>query len=244
VLDILTKIGVLPVFSLFFIALIKSVDYLNMEEVESILLTNSKKIIVNFSKILLMTIIYFIIFGIISVFLDFFTFDNPVNLTAQIIAMFLVSFMISFSLYLISIILVRFLRIKMKWFVILDSDHNKKWYVARRLSGNNILLTDGTNYRFYEFSKFTELIIFSEVQEKRIETIQFYLFVIRKRETILLILFSLFLLSTFLLQNAIIEKFAYVFVFLLSTAVISVYVISAEMKFLIGSSSSLINKIK
>jgi hypothetical protein len=244
VLDIITKIGVLPVLSLFIMAVIKSVDYLNMKEVESILLTNSKKIIVNFSRILLMTIINFIVFGIICVFLEFFTFDNPVNLTAQIIAMFLVSFMLSFSLYLISIILVQFLRIKIKWFVILDSDHSKKWYVVRRLSGNNILLTDGNNYRFYEFSKFTDLIIYSEVQEKRIEFVHFYLFVLRRRETILLISFALLLISTSLLHNEIIEKFAYVFVFLLSIAVISVYVISAEMKFLIGSSSSLINKIE
>jgi hypothetical protein len=246
-LEIINKINelkILAILPVIVVFLRLSIDNINMRGVEKVLLTNSKRLVIQLSIAMVVALFFSIFIGASVYFSEDVEPELKKNITLFIIISFFTTSMIVLPLYFFLMFLANLLIFKEKYYIYLSEEGKKKWFISRKLSNKAILLCDEYgNYKFLEESNLYNHTIYRVVQEKNYKIVKCYIWIRNNHKTIIglisPIIIGSFLATKFLQMNSIINLILSVIVFIGIIGIAAVVIVTNTVKHIIGCSSSI-----
>jgi len=156
-----------------------TIDNFNMKEVEKKLLSNSKYFLINLSLILVATIVWSLLIGVMNTSFirnDENYLDELFNLVVDLFPRSFIMFCILFICFYVFVYLINF---KYNYFIkVGEKEKQKEWYLVRKLNKNILLLMDEIgNFRFLDYDKLPEETLYCGYVEKSQTIMSIYKYV-------------------------------------------------------------------
>ncbi|MCI1615973.1 hypothetical protein [Heyndrickxia oleronia] len=162
ILNDLPNLSLTATISVLTLFLKNMINSFNMRPVEKICFTNSKRMMIHFSQIVILSIAFTIIFDATLIFENAFNWKNSNTLRIYLICSFIFMLIITFIVYIIVYLYVQLISLKVKFFLI--DDNEQKWTIVRRVNKETILLEgESNNFKFWNFNDLNEVELFEEL---------------------------------------------------------------------------------
>lgn len=218
------------------------IDNINIRGVEKkVLLTNLKRFYIQVSNVFLFTIIFAVIIGIFGYKSQDIIIKDPHGFFIYTIVCIGYTSLIIIPIYICEMFLINIVSFKTRYYIYLEKDKDKKWFISRKLNNKTILLCDEfNNYRFFA-EDINTYIIYSVLQEKPAYIFNIYNFVAKRKWLLIGILTLIyFVLSSFITDiSGIYKIICFVIICFLIFSIFTIIIISKNMTNLKGISSSI-----